>query len=74
MTGMRHDFDSATRPRTTCQFSIRTTPDLLRRFRIACAEEGMTYDELLRYLLGLRAERLERQRRAMAHPLHKVGL
>lgn len=65
--------DGYGRPRTTVQFSVRTTPELLRRLRVTAAEECLTYSELLTMLLDLRDERLRRQRAAMAHPLHQAA-
>lgn len=73
MGAMRHSFDFQPRPPVTAnyrQFSVRTSPELLRRLRIACAEECLTYHELLTMLLDLRDTRLAKQRASMAHPLH----
>lgn len=76
MWTMRHSFDFQRRPVLPAnyrQFSVRTTPELLRRLRIACAEECMTYHQLLEHLLDLRESRLAKQRAAMAHPLHHTS-
>lgn len=65
--------DAFGRPRTTAQVSLRITPDLRRRLRIASAEEGLSYAGLFTMLLDMRDERLRRQRAAMAHPLHQAA-
>jgi hypothetical protein len=44
--------------------------DLHKRLRIASAEEGQPYAELLESLLDLRDERLRRVRAAQKHPGH----
>ena len=65
--------DAFGRPRTTAQVSLRLTPDLRRRLRIASAEEGLSYAGLFTMLLDMRDDRLKRQRAAMAHPLHQAA-
>ena len=48
---------------------IKGTPDLQKRMKIACIEEGLTYAELIDRLLDMREERRNRQRAQQAHPL-----
>lgn len=72
MTNMDR-LDAFGRPRTTAQVSLRLTPDLRRRLRIASAEEGLSYAGLFTMLLDMRDERIKRQRAAMAHPLHQAA-
>ncbi|ACM42232.1 ribbon-helix-helix DNA binding protein [Mycobacterium phage Philly] len=49
---------------------VRTTdPALKTRFRVACAEDGLSGAEMLATLLDLRDDRNRRRRAAMAHPL-----
>jgi hypothetical protein len=50
---------------------VKVTADLRRRFKVAAAEEGMTYAQLIGMFLDQRDARLERQRRTQAHPLHR---
>ena len=68
-----NSLDAFGRPRTTAQVSLRLTPDLRRRLRIASAEEGLSYAGLFTMLLDMRDDRLKRQRAAMAHPLHQAA-
>ena len=50
---------------------VKMTDDERRRFKVACAEEGLSYAGLVIALLNERDKRLERQRRAQAHPFHR---
>jgi hypothetical protein len=47
------------------------TPVLYHRFRIAAAEEGLSYAGLIQMLLDARDARIKRQRAAQASPLHR---
>lgn len=50
---------------------IKIRPDLRRRFKVKAAEAGLTYAQLLEQWMDQDDARLERQRRAQAHPLHR---
>lgn len=50
---------------------IKIRPDLRQRFKVKAAQQGMTYAQLLEQWMDQDDARLERQRRAQAHPLHR---
>lgn len=50
---------------------VKVSPEDRTRFKVAAAEEGLTYGELITSMLDARDERRARQRRAQAHPLHQ---
>ena len=60
------------RPRgpATVLLPVKMPPDQRKRFKVACAEEGLTYGELITELLDRRDRALAQQRRVQAHPLH----
>jgi hypothetical protein len=47
--------------------------DLVKRFRIACIEDGRTHEQQLAALLDTRDKNRARARHLMAHPLHRDG-
>lgn len=49
---------------------IKMLPELRHRFKIACAEEGMTYSQLIAHLLDEREKTRNRQRAQQVSPLH----
>lgn len=46
---------------------------LVKRFRIACIEDGRTHEQMLVAMLDTRDRNRERARRLMSHPLHRDG-
>ncbi|AXN53339.1 ribbon-helix-helix DNA binding domain protein [Mycobacterium phage Thonko] len=50
---------------------VKGTAEQHRRLKVAAAEEGMTYIELIEALLDIREERIERRRRQQPSPLHR---
>ncbi|AHJ88561.1 hypothetical protein Jolie1_061 [Mycobacterium phage Julie1] len=50
---------------------VKMTPDQRKRFKTACAEEGLTYGEFIIKWLDARDVTKRRQQRAQAHPLHQ---
>lgn len=50
---------------------IKGSADLRRRLKIAAAEDGLTYAEMLWALLDIRDDRRARQRRMQPSPLHR---
>ncbi|AAQ12144.1 hypothetical protein AU098_gp067 [Mycobacterium phage Apizium] len=55
----------------TILLPIKCPPDVRQRLKIAAAEDGLTYAQLLVSLLDLRDDRHRRQRAAQASPLHR---
>lgn len=53
---------------------IKGTPELHKRLRIAAAEEGVSYAELLTRWLDRRDANIKRQRAAQPSPLHRPRL
>lgn len=47
------------------------SPELKRRFKVAAAEEGVTYAQLIERWLDARDRAAERARARQAHPLHR---
>ncbi|AXH48050.1 hypothetical protein SEA_MORTY007_67 [Mycobacterium phage Morty007] len=45
------------------------SPEDRTRFKVAAAEDGLSYADLISSLLDLRDDRNRRRRAAMAHPL-----
>ena len=66
---------SAARPHRSARQTlvpVKMTDAERTRFKVACAEEGnLSYAGLILKLLDERDRRLERQRRAQAHPFHR---
>ncbi|AGT12801.1 hypothetical protein PHELEMICH_64 [Mycobacterium phage Phelemich] len=50
---------------------IKGSAELRRRLKIASAEDGLTYAEMLWALLDIRDDRRARQRRMQPSPLHR---
>lgn len=50
---------------------VKMTPEQRQRFKIACAEEGLSYAGLVLQMLDERDRRKERARQRQAHPLHR---
>lgn len=50
---------------------LKLKPEVRRQFKVAAAEEGMTYSQLLAHLLEMRASRSTAQKATMASPLHR---
>ncbi|ABD58568.1 hypothetical protein PBI_PIPEFISH_71 [Mycobacterium phage Pipefish] len=48
---------------------LRLSPTQRTRFKVACAEDGLSYADMVIELLDLRDDRNRRRRAAMAHPL-----
>lgn len=57
----------------TMLIGVKGTADLRKRMKLACAEEGMTYGELIAALLDIREARLRKQRASQSHPLARPG-
>lgn len=51
---------------------IKGSAELRKRLKVASAEDGLTYAEMLWALLDIRDDRRARQRRMQASPLHRV--
>lgn len=49
---------------------VRTTEETRRAFRVACAEDGLTYGEFIERALAERREKLD----AMRHPLDRSAV
>ncbi|QHB37374.1 hypothetical protein I5G58_gp072 [Mycobacterium phage BirdsNest] len=61
-----------TRPVPTKPIQVKgMTDDLIRRFKVAAAEEGTSYAGLIEQWLDARDRAAERQRARQAHPLHR---
>jgi hypothetical protein len=50
---------------------VKMTADQRQRFKVACAEEGLSYAGLVLKLLDERDAKLARRRAAQAHPFHR---
>ncbi|AZF93870.1 ribbon-helix-helix DNA binding domain protein [Mycobacterium phage Neos5] len=50
-------------------FIRMASPEDRTRFKVAAAEDGLSYADLISSLLDLRDDRNRRRRAAMAHPL-----
>ena len=53
---------------------VKAPPELQKRLRVACAEDGLSYWQMIDYLLDVRDRYLERQRAGQAHPLSQPGV
>ncbi|AER48980.1 hypothetical protein SEA_DONNY_68 [Mycobacterium phage Donny] len=51
---------------------IKGSLELRKRLKIAAAEDGLTYAEMIWALLDIRDDRRARQRRMQRSPLHRV--
>lgn len=60
-----------TYPVSTKLIPVKGTPELQRRIKVAAAEDGVTYAELIDTLLDERERRNERRRKQMVSPLHR---
>jgi hypothetical protein len=52
---------------------VKVTPELRKRFRLACVEDDVTYAEMLERFLDGRDAKLRRQQAQQAHPFHRPG-
>jgi len=50
---------------------VKMTLEQRTRFKVACAEEGVSYADLVDKLLDEREAKRQRQQRQQAHPLHR---
>ncbi|AEJ92827.1 hypothetical protein SEA_OSMAXIMUS_68 [Pegunavirus osmaximus] len=64
-------FQQTPDPNPLVVMPIKCRADLRQRLKIAAAEDGLTYAQLLVSLLDLRDDRHRRQRAAQASPLHR---
>lgn len=56
----------------TLLIPLKGSPELRQRLKIAAAEDGLTYAEMLWALLDVREDRRAKQRRMQRSPLHRV--
>lgn len=59
-------------PRRTIGIPTRSL-ELVKRFRIACIEDGRSGEQLLAAMLDQRDKNRARARHLMSHPLHRDG-
>jgi hypothetical protein len=47
------------------------TPDQRKRFKVMCADEGLSYADMIDQWMTRHEAKMTRERRAQAHPLHQ---